>query len=72
MLSGQTFEVDRLATSGGLNINNFLQPKSNGFDKFKFSFTGVADEKFLTKLAKLIESEKGKDGPSTDTTKNHK
>jgi len=71
MLNNQKIDIERVG-NGGLSINNFLQPKNNGLDMFKFQFTGVADQKFITKLAKLIETEtKPKDGQG-HTTKQDK
>lgn len=67
MLKISQLEVVRV-DKGGLAINNFLQPEKNGLDTFTFNFVGTADQKFLSKLAKLIESEK--DG-QTDSTKKH-
>lgn len=67
MLKGQKFEIKRVGNQG-LNIQSFLKPQDGGIDTFEFILSGQADNKFLTKLSKLIQSEtKGKSDGAEDT-----
>lgn len=61
MLKSEQLLIDRIA-KGSMDIKTFLQPKE--IELYHFNFTGTADQKFLTKLAKLVEQE-NKNGPKT-------
>lgn len=71
MLRSPKFDVKRVGHQG-LNINSFLKPQDGGIDSYEFTLTGFADQKFLTKLSKLVKSENKDNDESDQTTEPHK